>query len=1173
MDWWDEARRPIAEVFSALGIEGNPRRRWPCPACGAQRTGSDKRGPVLSTGDGFAWACNACNRKGGMLDALAWGLQGRPWGELTGEEKQGLRAWAASQGWCSPPSSAPEGSPAPRPVKAWVPPPIEYPPDVGAFWARCRRLSSAGRRSSAWFKLRGFGAYLSTLDALDVARLTPKEGRAYPAWWLPGRQTHWRLVVRAWDIRGELRNLHGRAICQGVPKASNGDDMAKVLWAKHPDEGKVYSASGLFFANPRALELLRGEPCAARVLMLAEGLTDFLAGSGWADSPARAGRAPVAVLGGVAGSWAALAELVERLPPGLVIVSCIDDDDKGHRYIAQAEKALGRDVLRVSFGERDGKRVDLDDALRDGLDLAETLAAAFQVERDIKAEALRWWAANPDATSAQVAERFKVKPATLRKWRERVTGGAVTADPSVTAQGVTEDRASQPPCDSRSERHSPPVTAPDAVTPAPVTDDPGVTAPPVTAQSVSQPDAGQTTAAYTFGGGQDRHGLRGLARLVAIVEAMELAASETGSRGELHKLAGELGDEELVRDLARIRRQGGRDLDGVLYRLRGIRGQVGTVKDLVSRIAQAARELADDEARLDAGEGVQLLSEALTGLGPLDAPGGLVVPYPYEVGVMGVWGRREQPDGRTVRFRVLARPLVVLSLAEEDGGAVWVTLSWWTGRAWARATIPQTTALNHNRLTDVEGLGVSTVGAKAVVRYVEAFIDINRMRLPVERASVRLGWQEDGGFLWGRTLLAGGARVKAAALAPPEGMEAVLSGFTARGTFDGWRRAYGPVAQHPRVALAVLAALVPPMLKMVPSAPNFVVDWAGMTSTGKTTALRVAASVWGDPSDHGGLIQSWASSKVYVERLAGMTSDLPVLLDDTKKAKDKRSIASLVYDITTGRGAGRGTVTGVQTTGTWRTVLLSTGEAPCTSYGHDGGAEARSIVLWGSPLPDGSAEVVEALKVGIGAHHGHLGPAWVEHLQRPGAGEAVGKVYAEGMASWRKLISSADPKLGRLGEYVSLLRTCAVLAADWLGLPWCDDVWHLVRESAERQAGRADQARQALEAAWEWALARRSAFYSGGSTRRAPNDGWLGAWDDGETWEQIGMLRGPVEAHLAELGFDVAGIVEEWGRRGWLRRDGKHLTAKFRIGHGKYESAARGLVLPKSTLNDVLGLS
>jgi putative DNA primase/helicase len=1169
-DWWDEARRPIAEVFAALGIEGNPRRRWPCPACGAQRTGSDKRGPVLSTGDGFAWACNACSRKGGMLDALSWGLQGRPWGELAGEEKQGLRAWAASQGWCSPPSSAPEGSPAPRPVKPWTPPPIEYPPDVAGFWGRCRVLSS-GKDSSAWLRGRGFGAHLDVLEGLDVARLTPKDAAAYPGWWPAGRRAHWRLVVQAWSSAGELRSVHARAV-GAPPTFDDGRPGVKVLWPKHPDDSKSYSAAGLFFANPRALELLRGEACVARVLMLAEGLTDFLAAAGWADAPAREGRAPVAVLGGVAGSWAALAEVAERLPPGLVIVSCLDDDRVGREYLAQAEKALGRDVLRVSFGERDGKRVDLDDALRDGLDLAETLAAAFQVERDVKAEALRWWAANPDATSPQVADRFKVKPATLRKWRERVIGGAVTADPSVTAQGVTEDLASQPPCDSRSERHSPPVTAPDAVTPSPVTGDPGVTAPPVTASSASQSDAGQTTTAYTFGGGQDRQWLRGLARLVAIVEAMELAASETGAKGELHKLAGELGDEELVRDLARIRRQGGRDLDGVLYRLRGIRGQVGTVKDLVSRIAQAARELADDEARLDAGEGVQLLSEALVGVEPLDAPGGLVVPYPYEISLMGVWGRREVPDGRTMRFRVFARPLVVLSLAEEDGGAVWVTLGWWTGTAWARATIPQTTALNHNRITDVEGLGVSTVGAKAVVRYVEAFIDINRMRLPVGRASVRMGWQEGGGFLWGRTLLADGARTKVAALTPPEGMDAVIAGFTSRGTFDGWRRAHGLVAQYPRIALAVLAALVPPMLKMVPSAPNFVVDWAGMTSTGKTTALRVAASIWGDPSDQGALVQSWASSKVYVERLAGMTSDLPVLLDDTKKAGDTRVIAKLVYDITTGRGAGRGTVTGVQATGTWRTVLLSTGEAPCTSYGHDGGAEARSIVLWGSPLPDGSGELVEALELGLGANFGHLGPAWVEHLQRHGAGEAVAKVYAEGMADWRRLIGSADPKLGRLGKYVTLLRTCAVLAADWLGLPWCDEVWHLVRESAERQAGRADQARQALEAAWEWALARRGGFYSGGSTRRAPHDGWLGAWDDGETWEQIGLLRGPVEAHLAELGFDVAGIVEEWGRRGWLHRDGKHLTGRMRLGQGKYENPVRGLILPRRIIEDVCGL-
>lgn len=55
------------------------------------------------------------------------------------------------------------------------------------------------------------------------------------------------------------------------------------------------------------------------------------------------------------------------------------------------------------------------------------------------------------------------------------------------------------------------------------------------------------------------------------------------------------------------------------------------------------------------------------------------------------------------------------------------------------------------------------------------------------------------------------------------------------------------VLDRPSLWLAIYAALLPPLMGLCPEIPGFTVDWSGTTSHGKTTALRLAASVWGCP--------------------------------------------------------------------------------------------------------------------------------------------------------------------------------------------------------------------------------------------------------------------------------------------------------------------------------------
>jgi len=127
-----------------------------------------------------------------------------------------------------------------------------------------------------------------------------------------------------------------------------------------------------------------------------------------------------------------------------------------------------------------------------------------------------------------------------------------------------------------------------------------------------------------------------------------------------------------------------------------------------------------------------------------------------------------------------------------------------------------------------------------------------------------------------------------------------------RGTFQGWLEAARVVADEglliPQVAL--LAALVPPLQRKL-QIPNFILDVHGNTSTGKSTSLRLAASVYGRPRDPDSLLLQWMNTSTAVEQVAAVCGELPVFLDDAQHCPSEMK-RSVIYMIANGRGKGRG---------------------------------------------------------------------------------------------------------------------------------------------------------------------------------------------------------------------------------------------------------------------------
>jgi hypothetical protein len=335
-------------------------------------------------------------------------------------------------------------------------------------------------------------------------------------------------------------------------------------------------------------------------------------------------------------------------------------------------------------------------------------------------------------------------------------------------------------------------------------------------------------------------------------------------------------------------------------------------------------------------------------------------------------------------IKVSDSPIHITEIKESiDTGQIMMTLSFdYLGRTISES-IPRSFMSNPRQLAGaLSGLGapVTSLNARTVTAYLTAYERHFAPSLPHKKVTSRFGRGRADGPFYLPGVAAGVEFVPAAA-----GDASLHRAYASRrGSLRGWLEVMRAVARETLMIpqAAVLASLVPPLQRRL-RIPNFVLDLHGNTSTGKSTSLRMAASVYGRPTDPDSLVFQWMSTAAAVEQVAATCSELPVFLDDAQHcpAALKRS---LIYMIANGRGKGRGERGGggFGETLTWHTVALSTSEEPLQEASPHEGARGRLLPVGGSvpPFRAGMASLVSEVEKGIVANHGHVGEAYIRRL-------------------------------------------------------------------------------------------------------------------------------------------------------------------------------------------------
>jgi putative DNA primase/helicase len=177
----------------------------------------------------------------------------------------------------------------------------------------------------------------------------------------------------------------------------------------------------------------------------------------------------------------------------------------------------------------------------------------------------------------------------------------------------------------------------------------------------------------------------------------------------------------------------------------------------------------------------------------------------------------------------------------------------------------------------------------------------------------------------------------------PSGETVLLQGgataaYSVKGTLETWRETVGQkIAGHSRAVLAVSVAFAGPLLHLT-GQDGFGVHLYGSSSTGKTTLLQAAGSVWGPPS----LVRPWRATANALEASAALATDALLCLDEIG-AVDARDAGPAIYALFNGEGKGRARIDGnLRKSKSWRIAALSSGEIPIAAKMVEGGKRATA---------------------------------------------------------------------------------------------------------------------------------------------------------------------------------------------------------------------------------------
>ena len=643
-------------------------------------------------------------------------------------------------------------------------------------------------------------------------------------------------------------------------------------------------------------------------------------------------------------------------------------------------------------------------------------------------------------------------------------------------------------------------------------------------------------------------------------------------------------DTEIVEFLARLSALDQQKFEGLMEELRGKGLKVRETQDLKRVVKSKRKELESQAANLPTLQG----SPVTDFFEDPPVSKEYMIPAGYIIGFDGISKAVSKKGDLELFENVIPAPVFIQGRLKNISDSTEFTfLIWFRDNYWQTHTVPRSVVADSQKIISLSDIGfpVDSVNARELIRFLSKLEALNIKFIIKGSLSTKfggLGHNFDKGFLFGLRHIPGTGKIISRSgdldnFLKNQGKKGTMyfypadfgeynfaKGYGREGSLKKSLKIFKFINQNPIIAFMCYSACAAPLLKIL-GQTSFMIDLSGPTTRGKTTALRVAASLFGDPnpSSATSIVRSWNSTQVFLERTTTMVNDLPVFLDDTKLIHNPDVVSTIIYQAAFGQGRGRGTITGMASVSTWHSVLISTGENKILDLVNkgDGGAHGRVIPICTPPFAKQSkiiANKINRINNIISVNYGHAGLKFVRYLLKNR------ELWPQWNAKFRvlhKLYSSnaSEGIMNRLASNFAVIHLAAELLNDALGLDLkyekhLDIVFRSVDEEVNRES---NIAKEALKMVVEWAASKQDDFFrvqapkgsifSKDSNERIPAQGWLGSWKDSG---DLAIIPVKLYEFLNRSGYkEPKAIVKQWREDQWIKTPkGRGLTMKRVVG-------------------------
>lgn len=473
-------------------------------------------------------------------------------------------------------------------------------------------------------------------------------------------------------------------------------------------------------------------------------------------------------------------------------------------------------------------------------------------------------------------------------------------------------------------------------------------------------------------------------------------------------------------------------------------------------------------------------------------------------------------NGNTKREDASFIPLLPSAIYEnQETGTEKIELSFFKYGKWKQILVPRSIVANKTKIIALadDGIEVTSENSSFLVKYISDVVNSNQDTLPRVVSIGHMGWdpkEEYGEFV-----------PYSDSIQPDVGDQfgALLKALEPKGTLPEWYGIVCPLLKSPYMRITIAASLASVLIGPMHALPFILHLWGG-TGAGKTVALKVAASIWGNP-DEGKMVDTMNNTINYIMDKAGVLYSIPFFGDELQTIKGNGgNYDSLIYRVTGQTNRGRLRANGSMGRRlSWQNSFLFTGEEPITQSNSGGGAINRVIELECTEkiIQDGNGTVAA-----IADCHGVLGPAFVAQAKQ--SQDTNKKVF--------KQFEKELQDMGGTGKQVQAL-ALILTAYDLLqsmapaGCPvlTVEDVKGCIKTEQE-----VDVPQRAYEYVCGQMGINQNKFYMKGINPKGE------IWGEVVDSNTVKIFKESLEGILKEAGYSLRAVKREWLKRGYMER-------------------------------------